>query len=222
MFVGHYAASFVLKTVDKRVSLGLLFLAVQFVDILFFTFALFGIERFKIVEHFTQSTHFDLQYMPYTHSFAATLFWGLSVFVVAYLSTARFGNDRLKISVVLALAVMSHWFLDLLVHTPDLPLYSNDSLKLGFGLWNHAIATYILEAVLLTGSAIWYLYSTQSTAKLGKYAMVIFVLLMLIINGVNIFAPLDANATVVSVSLSALTAYFVFAIIAYWLDSKRV
>ncbi len=81
---------------------------------------------------------------------------------------------------------------------------------------------YILEAVLLTGSAIWYLHSTKSTGKLGKYAMVIFVLLMLIINGVNIFAPLDANATVVSVSLSALTAYFVFATIAYWLDRKRV
>ncbi len=142
MFVGHYAASFVLKTVDKKISLGLLFLAVQFVDILFFTFALLGIERFKIVDHFTESTHFDLQYMPFTHSLVATLFWGALVFIVTYLFTEKYGAERFKISMVLALAVMSHWFLDLLVHTPDLPLYSNDSLKLGFGLWNHAIATY--------------------------------------------------------------------------------
>jgi hypothetical protein len=32
MFVGHYAASLALKRFEKRVSLGVLFLAVQFVD----------------------------------------------------------------------------------------------------------------------------------------------------------------------------------------------
>ena len=40
MFVGHYAASFALKSFEKRASLGILFLAVQFVDILFFPFVL--------------------------------------------------------------------------------------------------------------------------------------------------------------------------------------
>jgi len=38
MFVGHYAASLTLKRVDKNASIGMLFLAVQFVDILFFPF----------------------------------------------------------------------------------------------------------------------------------------------------------------------------------------
>ena len=52
MFVGHYAASLALKRVDKNASLGMLFLAVQFVDILFFPFVLMGIEHFNIVENY--------------------------------------------------------------------------------------------------------------------------------------------------------------------------
>ena len=68
MFVGHYAVSLALKTLEKRASLGVLFLAVQFVDILFFPFVLLGLERMNIIENFTQSTHFELVFMPYSHS----------------------------------------------------------------------------------------------------------------------------------------------------------
>ena len=72
MFVGHYAASLALKSFEQKVSLGVLFLAVQFVDILFFPFVLAGIERMNIVENFTQSTHFELEYMPFTHGLLAS------------------------------------------------------------------------------------------------------------------------------------------------------
>ncbi len=64
MFIGHYSAALALKRVEKNASLGWLFLAVQFVDILFFPLVLLGIERLKIVENFTQSTHFELEFMP--------------------------------------------------------------------------------------------------------------------------------------------------------------
>lgn len=36
MFVGHYAISLALKGAEKKASLGMLFLAVQFIDILFY------------------------------------------------------------------------------------------------------------------------------------------------------------------------------------------
>ena len=36
MFVGHYAAAFVLKGKEPSASLGMLFIGVQLVDILFF------------------------------------------------------------------------------------------------------------------------------------------------------------------------------------------
>ena len=61
MFVGHYAAALALKKFETRASLGVLFLGVRFVDILFFPFALLGIERINIIENFTQATHFELE-----------------------------------------------------------------------------------------------------------------------------------------------------------------
>ncbi len=67
MFVGHYAASLALKRFERRASLGLLFLAVQFVDILFFPLVVLGLERINLIENYTQSTHFELEYIP-THT----------------------------------------------------------------------------------------------------------------------------------------------------------
>jgi len=82
MFVGHNAASLALKKLEKRASLGVLFLAVQFVDILFFPLVLLGVERLNIVENFTQSTHFELEYMPFTHSLLASILWAAAAYVL--------------------------------------------------------------------------------------------------------------------------------------------
>jgi hypothetical protein len=217
MFVGHYAASLALKRVETRASLGVLFLAVQFVDILFFPLVLAGIERLNIVENFTQSTHFQLEYMPYTHSFVASLFW--SGVAYAFFRWVVVRNN--SVALVVALAVMSHWLLDLVVHTPDLPLLSDSSLKLGLGLWNSAVATYALEAILLSAGLWLYLRSTTATSKIGKYGMGIFVILLMLINVMNIFGPLQGDSKV-ALAVTALTAYLLFAAAAFWLDTKRV
>lgn len=216
MFVGHYAASLALKRFEKRASLGVLFLAVQFVDIVFFPLVLVGIERLNVVEHFTQSTHFELEYMPYTHSFVAFLIWsGLAYALFRWVVVKSH-----PVAVVVALAVMSHWLLDVIVHTPDMPLWNDASLKLGFGLWNNAIATYALEAILLLAGLSLYMRSTEAVTKTGKYGMGIFVVLLLLINIANIFGPLADDSKLV-LAMSALTAYFLFAAVAFWLDKKR-
>ena len=41
------------------------------------------------------------------------------------------------------------------------------------------------------------------------------------INVINIFGPLSVEDTPLSTAISAIIAYCVFAIIAYWLDKKR-
>jgi len=216
MFVGHYAASLALKRFEKRASLGVLFLAVQFVDIVFFPLVLLGIERLNVVENFTQSTHFELVYMPYTHSLVAFLIWsGLAYAIFRWIIVKSH-----SVAAVVALAVMSHWLLDVIVHTPDMPLWSDASLKLGFGLWNNAIATYVLEAALLLAGLWLYMRSTKAVTKTGKYGMGIFVVLLLLINIANIFGPLG-NDSKLALAVSALTAYFLFAAVAFWLDKNR-
>ena len=216
MFVGHYAASLALKKYEKRASLGVLFLAVQFVDILFFPFVLLGIERINIIENYTQSTHFQLEYMPFTHSLVGSTLWAVAAYV---LFRWVFVKDK-SVALVVAIAVISHWVLDLLVHTPDLPLLSDASTKLGLGIWNNAIATYVLEAVLLLGALWLYLKSTTASTKTGKYGMAAFVVFMILFNIGNVFGPLQTDSKLV-MSVSALAAYFLFAAIAFWLDRKR-
>ena len=216
MFVGHYAASLALKKFETRASLGVLFLAVQLADILFFPFVLLGIERVNIIENYTQSTHFQLEFMPYTHSLVGALLWALAAYALFRWIIVK----KQGIALVVGIAVFSHWVFDLIVHTPDLPLWSDTSPKLGFGLWNNAIATYTLEAVLLIGATWLYLKSTSATTKSGKYGMGVFVVFLLLVNIMNIFGPLQDDSQLAMV-VSALAAYFLFAAIAFWLDKKR-
>lgn len=263
MFIGHYAVSFAFKAKEDKVSLGLLFIAVQFIDILFFPLTLLGIEKFKLIENFTQSTHFQLEFMPYSHSLLAVLLWAIiAYFLLPLVFGERFGvisgdhkskNNKgrkegtgsKKVAALIALAVLSHWLLDFIVHTPDLPLLIDNSNKVGLGLWNNDLLTYLLEAVLVIGGLYLYMKATgvKSTqvkvsqvnttevniskvkAKvnriIGKYGMPIFVVLLLLINLVNIFGPLSADETNESVAITSVITYFVLALIAYWLDKKR-
>jgi hypothetical protein len=216
MFVGHYAASLALKKLEKRASLGVLFLAVQFVDILFFPLVLLGVERLNIVENFTQSTHFELEYMPYTHGLFASMLWAVAAYALFRWVILR----RNSVALVVAAAVFSHWVLDLIVHTPDLPLWNDASMKLGFGLWNNAIATFALEGALLV-LALWiYMRSTSATTLVGKYGMTVFVIFLLLVNGVNIFGPLTGDSKA-GLAITALSSYLLFAAVAFWLDAKR-
>jgi hypothetical protein len=222
MFIGHYAASFALKSCHKKASLGLLFIAVQFVDIVFFPLSLLGIEHFRLIENFTDATHFSLDFMPYSHSLLATFFWGAVVFLSVFVVTYKKHDLRFKMAVVFAVAVMSHWFFDLLVHTPDLPLATDDSLKVGFGLWNNDVLTYSLESVILVAGLYFYMRSSTGKTKIAKYGMPVYIIVLLGINIINIFGPLSPDDNETTTAISAIAAYFIFAIIAWFLDRKRV
>jgi hypothetical protein len=190
MFVGHYGAALALKGTESRASLGLLFLGVQFVDILFFPFVLGGVEQMNIVPGHTESTHFELAYMPYTHSLVASILWAALIAGGAFVAL----GDRLRrrsIALVLGAAVFSHWVFDLIVHTPDLPLLGEASTKLGFGLWNNAPLTFVLEAALLLGGLWLYLRATAPKAgsRLARFGMVGCVVLLIALNVYNLFGP---------------------------------
>jgi len=219
MFIGHYSAALVLKRVEKNASLGWLFLAVQFVDILFFPLVLLGIERLNIVENFTQSTHFELEFMPYTHGLVGSLILAVVTYVVFWILPAKEEVNKKRVALVMAAAVFSHWVMDLIVHTPDLPLLGDNSPKLGFGLWNNALITFILEAVLLVAGVWLYLRGTKARTVTGKYSMMIFVAVLIVVNFFNIFGPPPENLNFLAIF--ALVSYFAFGGIAFWLDRKR-
>src|SRR5215510_12537645 len=132
MFVGHYGPSFAAKAIDRTIPLWLLFLAVQWLDVMWSIFVLLGIEKVRIVPGFTATNPLDLYYMPYTHSLIGAVLWALAMGILYKLWSK---NEGLLAPVLVGLAVFSHWVLDLLVHSQDLPLYGN-RMKVGMGLWN--------------------------------------------------------------------------------------
>ncbi len=220
MFVGHYGAALALKGAESRASLGLLFLGVQFVDILFFPLVLAGAEQMNIVPGYTESTHFELAHMPYTHSLLASFLWAALIACGAFVALGG-RRRRRSIAIVLGAAVFSHWVLDLIVHTPDLPLLGEASTKLGFGLWNNAPLTFLLEAALLLGGLWLYLRATAPKAgsRLARFGMVGTVVLLIVLNVYNLFGP--PPAAFIEVFGLAMVSYLGLAGIAFWLDGLR-
>jgi len=218
MFVGHYAAAFALKGKEPKASLGWLFIATQFVDILFFSFAVMGWEKMEFVEGLTETNDFHMEF-PFTHGLIGSLIWSLLFAGLYYLISGKKGSHTKSVALVLGLGVLSHWFADLLVHTPDLPLIHGEP-KFGFGLWHNKLATFGLEAVVLLLGLWYYLKRTNAKNLLGKYAAIGFVVFLLLINYLNYYV-LPPNHDLVGLTISALASYFLFAGLAFWVDTKR-
>jgi len=217
MYIGHYGISLALKRYNKNLSLGWLFIGTQLVDIIFYVLVLLGIEKMTIIENYTASTHFRLDYIPYTHGLLSTFIWGTLSYLFVYIISSKNKVSALLIASV----VTSHWGLDLLVHTKDLPLWNNESVKFGFGLWNNSILTFLLEAFILLVGLLIYLKSTKPLNKFGTYGMFLFSIILIAINTINIFGPLTDD-NIVIFSLISLLLYILFAIVSFWLDKKRI
>lgn len=211
MFVGHYGVSFAAKKAEPVISLWVLFIAVQLLDVLWAPFVLLGIEKVRIVPGFTASNPLDLYYMPYTHSLLAAIGWS----VVAFLAYRAVRPAPRRAAAIVGLAVFSHWVLDFLVHRPDLPLYDNTA-KVGLGLWNLPAVAFSLEALLLFG-AMW-LYVRQGTAR--RTAMLVFGVVMLGIQAYVFFGPPPVSDK--AAAATALLSYAVFAAVIRAMERRTV
>jgi hypothetical protein len=208
LFTGHYSVSFAGKAAEKSIPLWLLFLAVQFIDVLWSIFVLLGIEKVRIVPGITASNALDLYYMPYTHSLLGVLCWSALAYAVCQFVPGLRGK---RTGLILAAAVFSHWILDLIVHRPDLSLYDSVG-KMGFGLWNYRGAAFALEmAVLLCGAAMLY----RTAVHKVRLAGFVVLLAALQIFGTFFFPPPPSDH---AAALSALVSYVVLALGAWWVD----
>ena len=210
MFIGHYGASFAAKKITPSVSLAVLFLAVQWLDVGWSVLVLLGVEKLRIVPGFTATNPLDLYYMPFTHSLVAALLWSAGT-MVAY----RFGfrGADWKSGAIVGAAVFSHWVFDLLVHVPDLPLYDNTA-KIGLGLWNFPVIAFGLEVLFLFGGLWWY-FGTGVRRRLG---FIVFGVVMFAVQASVFFGPPPQSPKAAAVM--AIVAYVVFAIVIHVLERR--
>jgi hypothetical protein len=75
MFIGHYALAFGAKRYAPSVSLGTLFLACQFADLLWPTLVVLGIEHVEVDPGNTAVTPLNFVSYPYSHSLVMLVMW---------------------------------------------------------------------------------------------------------------------------------------------------
>ena len=110
----------------------------------------------------------------------------------------RRGDGRAPL--VVAVLVVSHWVLDWVTHRPDLPLVPGGGPKVGLGLWNHAAATLVIEALLLLASVWVYTRSTPARDRTGRWAWNALVAFLLFMHATNMFSPPPPNITAVAIA----------------------
>lgn len=214
MFIGHFGVGLGSKKAAPSVSLGTLFLAAQFLDLLWPTFLLLGWEHVEIQPGITQMTPLNFTDYPISHSLLMACIWG-AVVGLFYFLVKR--NSRG--SFILGLCVVSHWVLDLLVHRPDLPLFPGNSPLVGFGLWNHMTAEIIMEGGIFFVGLWLYLRSTESKNKAGSFGFWGLIVFLLFIHVTNLFGSPPPNATAIA---WAGQLQWLLVIWAYWVDHNRI
>jgi hypothetical protein len=202
LLAGHYTTAFFAKAASPRTPLWVLLLAAQFVDVLWVLAILTGVEHARL-DPSLASNPLDLYSMPFTHSLAGTLVWA----AVAFAGARRVLRLETAAALLVAAVVTSHWFLDLVVHRPDLTLAGGES-RLGFALWNQPLAAYALEVVLVVASVAAAMRTCVSSQS-SRRAWLALGLGLVVMQTSASFGPAPASLT--GIVLSTLGLYILVA-----------
>jgi hypothetical protein len=167
------------------------------------------------VPGFTESNALDLAYVPYTHGLIAAFAWSVLGGLAGWLVS---GRKSFRIGIAAALAVASHWVLDLLMHRPDLPLYG-DSMKVGIGLWNYRWPAFFAELVSLAIGLVLYATATRPRDAIGRIGPILFFVALTGTQLVNLLV--DPATTPRAVAIAGLLSFLSIPLGAAWLDRHR-
>lgn len=141
MFIGHYGLGYIVKKKVEQVPLWLLFTSVQLLDLLAFTFVLLGIEGASYTPNQNPFLRNHLV-LPYSHSLTGAFIISTAVYFIFV------KRNKKQWALVLAACVLSHWFIDFIVHLDDLSLFFGYG-NIGLGLWKYPTVAFTLELAFL-------------------------------------------------------------------------
>lgn len=213
MFLGHFAVGFGAKVAAPKVSLGSLFLAAQFIDLLWPTLLMLGLEQVRIVPEHPPGPPLEFIHYPISHSLLAVLGWAALIGGTYFLLR----RER-RGALVMGLAVLSHWLLDLLAHYPDLPLYPGAAPMLGFTLWSWPEFEMLFELGLFVLGIGLYLRVTRPIDETGKWALAGLALFLIAIQLSNTFGPPPPSVAAIA---WVGQAQWLLVAWGYWVDLHR-
>jgi uncharacterized membrane protein len=215
MFIGHFGLGLGAKKAAPAASLGTLFAAAQFADLLWPTLVLLGYERVEVQPGATNVTPLDFVSYPYSHSLLALCAWGVA-FGAIYLVMRR---TRIAAAVTIGVLVASHWLLDYATHRPDMPLTTNGPDRLGLGLWNSVPGTLAVELTIFALGLFLYLRETTARDRMGTWGLWTLVAFLLLIYGGAVFGPPPPSSAAVVWSAQAMWLVIAWG---YWIDHHRI
>lgn len=215
MFIGHFGVAFAAKRAVPTVSLGTWFVACELIDLIWPLFLLLGIETVVVTPGITVFSPFDFVHYPWTHSLLMCALWALGMAVIYWLV-----RRNVIAATVLGIVVLSHWFLDALVHRPDLPLAPGSDVKVGFGLWNSVLGTLIVEIAIFAVGLGLYLGGSRPMDRVGRYGLWALVVLLFIAYTGAAFGPPPPSVTAIAWA-GLLGGLITTAVLGYWIDRHR-
>ena len=161
--LAHVAVGFASRPSSRKVPVGILILAAEFLDILAIAFVILGIEK--------------TGYIPWSHGLFMSAVWSV---IVATSASLIYRSYRAGLYV--GSLVFSHWLIDFVTHPmgavfggrplpPDLPLLLAGSPQVGLGLYNYSlIAAYAIEYGTLAVGVVIYVVHTVNNRRTRQAA----------------------------------------------------
>ncbi len=211
--INHASAALLFKKKYSSISIIWFLISVQLIEYFWVFFNYLKLELTTTEKTVTYIGDIHLAHMPFSHSLLTTVILSL----VSYISI-KFILKDLKLALIISLAIASHFFLDLLVHAQDLPLWYFTSYPMfGTNLYpNLPYVAFFIE--LIFGLFCWWYYR-------GSKGLLIIIVLFNLFNFTT-FSPdivglekyfANAPTLLVSVILGQIliTSFFV------WYYSKK-
>ena len=141
MFIGHFAAAFILWRLFPQIPLPVILISVSFPDLLWSILVPAGLEKVRINPDSPLQKYVVFEKFPYSHS----LVIGSVLSVIPGLMLSAITGNLLVLPVFVA-GSASHWVLDTVVHLKDLPVLGFDGdRKVGAGLWKRGPLAFAVE-----------------------------------------------------------------------------
>ena len=164
--IAHLGVGFAAKKIAPDISVIYLIIAAELIEIVFFVFVAAGVETMPLPD--------KAPFTPYSHSVIMGIIWSVAAGLFTYLL-----SRNKKASIIIALLVISHTILDIIA-SPKLafyptdtkmPVFFNDSLSVGLGLFKYQTIALIGEFGILIAGFIIYILTIRKT-KVQKHLVV--------------------------------------------------
>jgi hypothetical protein len=215
MFVGHYGVGLAVKRFAPQTSLGTLLFAALFSDLLGWVLVVAGVEHFAIRPGITATNPLDLYDYPISHSLATDALWAV-LLAFAYYLVRRYWRG----SVLISVAVLTHWFLDFIAHRADMPLAPGFHNYYGLGLYNSRAGMIVVEGLIWLSGIVLYLTATRSKKRVGTYVFWIGAAVLTWVWAVSL-RGLPPRGTIIQAGISSLVFMAITLAWAYAVDHWR-